>query len=66
MKGFCCVLVFSSSQATGADKAPHPVAGFQLWMWGLKNYPTNDRSTSPLEEQVFGVIPLVPLFTISF
>jgi hypothetical protein len=31
-------------------------------MWGLKNDSTNDRSTSPLEEQVFGVIPLVPLF----
>jgi hypothetical protein len=26
----------------------------------------DDRSTSPLEEQVFGVIPLVPLFTVSF
>jgi hypothetical protein len=48
------------------DAAPHPVEGFQLWMWGLKNDSTNDPSTSPLEEQVFGVIPLVPLFTVSF
>jgi hypothetical protein len=35
-------------------------------MWGLKYDSTNDISTSPLEEQVFGVIPLVPLFTVSF
>jgi hypothetical protein len=35
-------------------------------MWGLKIDLTNDCSTSPLEEQVFGVIPLVPLFTVSF
>jgi hypothetical protein len=32
---------------------------------GPKNDSTNDRNTSPPEEQVFGVIPLVPLFTIS-
>jgi hypothetical protein len=57
----------SCSQATGCGLGPaHPVAGFQLWMWGLKNDWTNDRSTSPLEEQVFGVILLVPLFTVSF
>jgi hypothetical protein len=31
-----------------------------------KNDSMNDRSTSPLEEEVFGVIPLVPLFTVSF
>jgi hypothetical protein len=42
------------------------VAWFQLWMWGLKNDSRNDRSTSPLQEQVFGAIPLVPLFTVSF
>jgi hypothetical protein len=48
----------SSSQATGYGLCPRPVAGYQLWMWGLKNDSTNDRSTSPLEEQVFGVIPL--------
>jgi hypothetical protein len=35
-------------------------------MWGEKNDLMNDRSTSPLEEQIFGVIPLVPLFTVSF
>jgi hypothetical protein len=59
MKGLCGVVVFSSSH-------PHAVAGFQLWMCGLKNDSTDDRTTSPLEEQDFGVIPLVPLFTISF
>jgi hypothetical protein len=48
------------------DAAQRPVAGFQLWMWGLKHDSTNDRSTSPLEEQDFSVIPLVPLFTVSF
>jgi hypothetical protein len=47
-------------------KKKSTAAGFQLWMWGLKNDSTNDCSTSPLEEQVFGVIPLVPLFTVSF
>jgi hypothetical protein len=32
-------------------------AGFQLvWMWGLENDSTNDCSTSPLEEQVFGTL----------
>jgi hypothetical protein len=43
-----------------------PNAGFQLWMWGRKNDSTNDRSTLPLKEQVFGVIPLVLLFTVYF
>jgi hypothetical protein len=53
MKGLCCVLVFLPVRQQGADHAPHPVEGFQLWMWGLENDSTNDRSTSPLEEQVF-------------
>jgi hypothetical protein len=61
-----CFGIFFQSRQLGADKAPHPVAGLQLWMWGLKNDSKNDRSTSPLEEQVFIVIPVVPPFTVSF
>jgi hypothetical protein len=53
LKGLCCILVFLPVRQLGADSAPHQVAGFQLWMWGLKNDTTNDRSTSPLEVQVF-------------
>jgi hypothetical protein len=56
----------ASSQATGCGLGPASSCRVQLWMWGLKNDSTNDRSTSPLKEQVFGVIPLVPLFTVSF
>jgi hypothetical protein len=48
------------------DAAPLPVARFQLWMWGLKIDSRNDCSTSPLDEQLFGIILLVPLFTVSF
>jgi hypothetical protein len=65
MKGSCCVLVFSSSQATGCR--PGPASSCRVpALWGQKNDSMNDCSTSPLEEQVFGVIPLVPLFTVSF
>jgi hypothetical protein len=39
------------------DLAPHLVAGFHLWMWGLKNVLMNDHS----KEEVFPIIPLVPL-----
>jgi hypothetical protein len=56
MKGLCGVVVISSSQATGCGALDV----------GPKNDSTNDHSTSPLKEQVFGVIPLVPLFTLSF
>jgi hypothetical protein len=48
-------------QATGCG-SDVPVAGFQLWVWGLKNDSMNDCRKSPLEEKVFAVIPLVPLF----
>jgi hypothetical protein len=65
---FLCVVFwyFLPVRQLDADLALHPVAGSQLWMWGLKNDSMNDRTTSPLEEQVVGVIPLVPLFTVSF
>jgi hypothetical protein len=66
MKGLCCVLVFSSSQATGCGLGPTSSCRVPSLDVGPKNDSTNDRSTSPLEEQVFGVIPLVPLFTVSF
>jgi hypothetical protein len=61
-----CFGIFFPVRQLGADQALRPVVGFQLWMWGVKNDLTNDHSTSPLEEQVFGVIPLVPLFSVSF
>jgi hypothetical protein len=35
-------------------------------MWGIENGSTkNDHINSPLEEQIFGKTPLVPLYTIS-
>jgi hypothetical protein len=61
-----CVMLWYFLPVRQLDVALHPVAGFQLWMWGLKNDSTNNHSTSPLEDRVLGVIPLVPLFTVSF
>jgi hypothetical protein len=67
MKGLCGVLVFSSSQATGCGFGPTSSCWVPALDVGPKtNDSTNDHSTSPLEQQVFGVIPLVPLFTVSF
>ena len=65
VKGLCLAAFKSPVRLPDVDKAPHTVAGFQLWMWGLKNDSTNDRGTSPLEEKFLAVIPLVPLFTVS-
>jgi hypothetical protein len=56
----------SSSQATGYGLGPASSCRVPALDVGPKNDSTNDRSTSPLEEQVCGVIPLVPLFTVSF
>jgi hypothetical protein len=63
VKGLCFVSFKLYGQA-GCGLGP--VAGFQLWMWGLTNDRRDDRDNSPLEEQIFGVILLVPLFTVSF
>jgi hypothetical protein len=60
MKGLCGILVFSS-RLVPASSCRVPALDV-----GLKNDSMNDRSTSPLKEQVFGVIHLVPLFTVSF
>jgi hypothetical protein len=43
----------SPARQASADSAPHPVAGFQLWILGLKMTVEDDRDNSPLEEQVF-------------
>jgi hypothetical protein len=60
----CFGMFFQSGNWVGIG--PHIQLQSSSWMWGQKNDSANDRGTSPLKEQVFGVIPLVPLFTISF
>jgi hypothetical protein len=66
MKGLSGVLIRSSSQATGCGAEPASSCRVPALDLGPRNDLTNDRSTLPLEEEVLGVIPLVPLFTSSF
>jgi hypothetical protein len=66
MKGSCCVWYFLPNQATGCGVCPATSCRVPALDVGPKNDSTNGRSTSPLKAQVFGVIPLVPLFTVSF
>jgi hypothetical protein len=57
VKGLCIVSFKFSGQAAGCGLSPTS---------GCRVTVEDDRDNSPLEEQIFGVILLVPLFTVSF